>query len=290
VIYVDSGSTDGSVAAARDAGATVVALDLSQPFTAARARNTGVAALPDSAGFIQFVDGDCRVAPGWLATARAAFADDPGLGIVTGWRREMYPGASVYNAMCEVEWHRPAGEIATCGGDMMVRRAAFEGVHGFNPKVIAAEDDEFCLRVGKAGWTLRRLPETMTHHDAAMTRFGQWWKRAERAGHGFVQVGAMHPGHFRREMRRVRLFGGLLPLLALAGLIWAGWLLLPVAVLYLLSYGRTVRGLAGEGLPLAQALHHGLFLTLSKFPNLIGMARYRWRKARGRAMTLIEYK
>ena len=37
VVYVDSGSTDGSVAMVRELGATVVELDLSIPFTAARA-------------------------------------------------------------------------------------------------------------------------------------------------------------------------------------------------------------------------------------------------------------
>ena len=47
VVYVDSGSTDGSVAAARAAGAQVVALDMARPFTAARARNAGLEMLAD---------------------------------------------------------------------------------------------------------------------------------------------------------------------------------------------------------------------------------------------------
>ena len=38
VVYVDSGSTDDSVANARAAGAEVVALDMRRPFTAALAR------------------------------------------------------------------------------------------------------------------------------------------------------------------------------------------------------------------------------------------------------------
>ena len=40
-VYVDSGSTDGSAQWARDHGADVVELDMSVPFTAARARNAG---------------------------------------------------------------------------------------------------------------------------------------------------------------------------------------------------------------------------------------------------------
>jgi len=49
IVYVDSGSTDGSVDAATDTGAVVVPLDMSKPFTAARARNAGIAALKASA-------------------------------------------------------------------------------------------------------------------------------------------------------------------------------------------------------------------------------------------------
>src|SRR6056297_3022296 len=61
IVYVDSGSTDGSVAAARNAGAEVVELDPSAPFTAARARNVGLVRLseidPDGT-YVQFLDGD----------------------------------------------------------------------------------------------------------------------------------------------------------------------------------------------------------------------------------------
>jgi len=42
VVYVDSGSTDGSVELARARGIHVVELDMSVPFTAARSRNEGI--------------------------------------------------------------------------------------------------------------------------------------------------------------------------------------------------------------------------------------------------------
>src|SRR5947209_19431049 len=73
LVYVDSGSTDGSVAVARSFGASVVELDTSVPFTAARARNAGfdrlMAEHPDLA-YVQFVDGDCEVDPDWVGRAR----------------------------------------------------------------------------------------------------------------------------------------------------------------------------------------------------------------------------
>ncbi len=290
IIYVDSGSTDDSVAAAKAAGAEVVDLDMSVPFTAARARNAGFDALDPMPEFVQFIDGDCLVVAGWLDKASAYLAANPDAGIVTGWRSEIHPDASVFNSMAEVEWHRPAGDILACGGDMMVRASVFADTSGFNPRVIAAEDDEFCTRVRKAGWRVHRLAEPMTRHDADMMQVSQWWQRAVRTGHGFAQVGALHPEYFKRERQRVWVYGGVLPVLALIGLILAPLLLIAVLAIYGLNYIRTARGLMRDGLPRNAALHQSIYLTLSKIPNMIGLLTYHWRVARNRDMAIIEYK
>jgi len=291
LVYVDSGSSDDSVAVARRMGAEVVALDPTTPFTAARARNAGVAALgPDLPEFLHFIDGDCVMVPGWIDTAMAAMRADPALGIVTGWRSEMHPHDSIYNAICDHEWHRPAGPITTCGGDMLVRGAAFRAAGGFNETVIAAEDDEFCLRVAQAGYPLIRLPQAMTRHDANMHRFTQWWRRSIRNGHGFAQLGALHPGHLARERLRAWVFAAALPMLALIGLAVTPWLALGVLAIYAGSYLRTVAGLRQGGMEARLAAHQGLFLSVSKIPNLIGMIIFHLRNRRGADITIIEYK
>lgn len=294
VVYVDSGSGDGSLDMARAAGAQVVALDPAMPFSAARARNAGFAALAAAPGgppdVVQFIDGDCALVPGWLDAGRAALAGDPGLGLVTGWRRETDRGRSVYNALCDVEWLGPAGAITACAGDMMLRSRAFTDVGGFDERVIAGEDEDICARLDKAGWRLWRLPVTMTLHDAAMTRFGQWWRRAVRGGHAYAHLGDLHPGRTRRERARIWVYAVLLPVLALVGLVF-WWPLTGLVVLaYAVSCLRTAQGLMRRGQPLPEALHHALFLSLSKFPNLIGLVTYRLRKWRGAAMRIIEYK
>ncbi len=291
IIYVDSGSTDDSVAAARAAGADVVELDMSTPFSAARARNAGFFHLDhdNPPAFVHFIDGDCALVPGWIETAAAHIQSDPKLAVVTGWRSEIHRDASVYNQMCDHEWHRPAGPISACGGDMLVRAEAFRQVGGFSPHVIAAEDDEFCQRLIAAGWRLERLPLEMTRHDAAMSRFGQWWRRAVRAGHGYAQVGDIHDGYFRTERRRVLVFGLILPLVALAGAAWSLWVPVLVPGLYAASYARTVAGLRAENLDAGEARKHALFLTLSKFPNLLGMAKYHLNRVRNRTPEIIEY-
>lgn len=292
VIYVDSGSADDSVAMARQMGVQVVELDTSVPFTAARARNAGFDALRDDLpDYVQFVDGDCAVQAGWLWAAAAELDARPELGIVTGWRSELYPERSIYNAIADFEWHRPAGEIAACGGDMMVRAAQFDALGGFNPVVIAAEDDEFCARMRKSGRTLWRLPQQMTHHDANMTTFGEWWRRAVRSGHGFAQVGALHPDHFVAERKRVWLFGAGLPLVSLLAVVFGQWpVLLAVVAAYGLSYLRTVSGLQREGLTRPQAKRLSVLLSLSKIPNFIGMLTYYKRRLTGADMRIIEYK
>lgn len=293
IIYVDSGSTDDSVREAQNAGAEVVLLDLSVPFTAARARTAGFNALQatgDTPDFVQFIDGDCSVQPDWVTSAIAALDADVGLGIVTGWRKEVNVTRSVYNALCDFEWRRPAGDILACGGDMMVRSTAFSEVGGFNATVIAAEDDEFCVRIRKAGWKIQRLPIEMTLHDADMTGFSQWWHRAVRTGHGFAQVGAMHPEYFVKERKRVWAYGAILPVIAFMGILVSFWVFVAVFGIYILSYLRTAKGLYSNGLGQREALKQAIFLTLSKFPNFQGMLIYYWRQFWGHKMNIIEYK
>ena len=69
LVYADSASSDGSVELARSMGAFVVEVDPSLPLNAARGRNAGLAVVreqfPDC-GFVQFLDGDCLLAPGWV--------------------------------------------------------------------------------------------------------------------------------------------------------------------------------------------------------------------------------
>lgn len=294
VVYVDSGSADDSIALARSLGAPVVALGPERPFTAARGRNEGFAALLQmgEVDHVQFVDGDCGVAPGWIEAARATLDADPSIGIVTGWRTEIRSTRNIYHAMSEVEWRRPAGDIASCGGDMMVRADAFRAAGGFNSRLIASEDEEFCLRLAqRTGLRVHRIPRVMTHHDIDMTRLGEWWRRSVRAGHGYSEVGSMYPAHFRRERIRVWVYGLAMPLLAAIGAA-AGqwWLVLLVALGYAANWLRTSHGLRMNGLDRFEAMRQAAFTLLSKFPGLQGMLTFHLRRIRRADFLIIEYK
>ena len=149
-VYVDSGSTDGSVAVAESAGATVVRLDLSRPFTAARARNAGLEALvrqQPGLVFVQFIDGDCELAAGWLETARAFLDSHEQVGVVCGRRRERHPERSVYNRLCDLEWDTPVGETPNAAATSWSASRPSCEVGGFRPDLIAGEEPELCVRL-----------------------------------------------------------------------------------------------------------------------------------------------
>jgi glycosyltransferase involved in cell wall biosynthesis len=302
VVYVDSGSTDGSVAMARGMGIEVVELDLDQPFTAARARNAGFARAMELAPgleFIQFVDGDCEVVEGWLETAEQALRGDVQLAVVCGRRRERYPEASTYNRLCDMEWNTPVGEARACGGDAMMRVEALRQVGGYDPGLIAGEEPELCYRLRQRNWKVMRLNAEMTLHDAAMVRFGQWWKRAVRAGHAYAEASAMHggtPERFRvRETRSNWFWGLIVPLLLLLSLItgffWTpAWLGLLLLAGYPAQVGRIYMRKRREGLSGRDGLLYAFFTVLSKFPQVVGQVRFVLGRVTGRRSRVIEYK
>jgi len=296
-VYVDSGSTDGSPEQARSLGADVVALDLSVPFTAARARNAGFDRLLTMApeiAYVQFVDGDCEVDPGWIPTATAVLDERPEVAVVCGRRRERFPEGTVYNRLCDLEWDGPPGETNACGGDVLMRVSAFQAVGGYRPDLIAGEEPELCVRLRANGGKIIRLAAEMTRHDAAMTRFGQWWRRHVRAGHAFAEVSHLHVhspfGIWTKEARSNWLWGLFVPAVAIV----AAPFTLGLSLLLLLAYGvlytKIVLGRRLRGDDPQTARLFARYCVLSKFPQSAGQARYWWNRLSGRSNRLIEYK
>jgi len=294
VVYVDSGSTDGSVAMSRALGAELVALDMSTPFTAARARNAGaVLALklrPDLE-FLQFVDGDCEVDASWLETAHDFLRGNEGVAAAFGRRRERYPERSVFNRLCDMEWNVPPGEVRSFGGDVMMRTEALRRVGGYREDLIAGEEPELCLRLRGAGWKIRCLDAPMTLHDAAILRWGQWWMRTKRTGYAFAECsrlfGAPPERHWVRESRRSRLWGMALPaLIVVLSVAVSPWFLLLVGM-YPLQMLRLY--LRKSGTPSTRALQ-AVFTTLGYFPEAAGHLRYWGKRIVDKRSALIEYK
>lgn len=297
IVYVDSGSTDGSIEMARSLGAEVVELDLSIPFTAARARNAGLTRMLEvepEARYVQFVDGDCELVDGWIDQARLALESRDDVAVVCGRRRERHPEASVYNRLADMEWDTPVGEARACGGDALMRVEALREVGGYNPAMIAGEEPELCVRLRGRGWKILRIDAEMTRHDLAMRRFSQWWRRAVRAGHAYAEGAALHgasPERFWVREVRSNWFWGLVVPASVVGLAWpTRGLSLILLGGYLLIIYRAARWGRSRGWSDREARLFGLFCALAKFPQAFGQIRYMINRLRNRRGGLIEYK
>lgn len=298
VVYVDSGSSDDSVSFAQSIGVEVVDLDTSIPFTAARARNEGIARLLqkwDGLKYVQVLDGDCELRDGWVQAAHAFLESNQNAAVVCGRRREREPESTIYNLICDLEWDTPIGQARSCGGDALFRLDAFNKVGGYNPSVIAGEEPELCVRLRDAGYEVHRIDHEMTWHDAAMTSMGQFWKRAKRAGHAYAQGAHMHGAppekHGVKQTRSALLFGLILPVLAILAAYWTYGIsfVLFVALLCVQGY-RIRRHELRRGRTKREASLLARFIIIAKFAQAQGVLLFHWRRLTGKQATLIEYK
>jgi GT2 family glycosyltransferase len=284
---------DGSIQAAQQRAPVVLQLDLSLPFTAARARNMGFNTLmrrwPDT-NFVQFIDGDCQLDDQWLKAGRDFLVEHVNVGLVFGRRRERYPHRTIFNALCDREWDGPPGQAQECGGDILIRASALQEVGGYSSGLIAGEEPDLCVRLRQQGWLIWRLESEMTLHDANITRFGQWWRRSVRSGHAFAQVSLLHRHSpfriWKRSVWRAVFWGGLLPLTAAVGAAispMALWLLAlyPFQVLRLVWRRRSTP----DG-----RWRNATFDMLGKFPEMQGVLKFYFNQLTRRRPSIIEYK
>jgi len=295
LIYVDSASQDGSPERAAALGARVLCVSPARP-SAATGRNAGWQAA--SGTCVLFLDGDTVLERDFLPQALRELDDSPDVAVVWGHRREIAPSASLYNRVLDLDWVYPAGDTAFCGGDALFRRSVLERSGGFDDALIAGEEPELCARLRALGYRIRHIDVPMTRHDLAMTRWRQYWRRAERAGHAYAEVSALFAGSssplWSRESRRNFWHGGLVltglvavPLTLLAGMPEVAMAAVVAAAAVIgRSVWRSRWKSANAGTLLAYALHS----HLQQVPILWGQLAWRWARRRGQVRKLIEYK
>ncbi len=298
LVYVDSGSVDGSVAFAQSVGADVVKLDPSRPFTMARSRNAGLFRLLElvpQVEYVQFVDGDCEVLAGWIRHAQSVLTGRPEVAAAGGRLAERDRGASVYNRLCDLEWCTPIGEVRSCYGIAMMRVEALKSVGGFNETMIAGEEPELCARLRRAGWKILQLDAPMALHDAAMMCFSQWWRRAQRGGHAYAERAWIHG--LRAQCHSVKaltsiLFWGLgVPVLAIGSALTTYGLSLLLLLGYGVLWSRVLHAQQLRGWSAGDARLYATFTVLGKIPQTLGVTRFVWhRLVLRRVSGLIEYK
>jgi GT2 family glycosyltransferase len=293
-VYVDSASIDNSIMAAKKMGTHALALDMSLPFTAARARNAGFAELlrllPETE-FVQFVDGDCELTNSWITLAVSFLQNNPQVAVVSGVLNERFPDKTIYNTLCDIEWKMPIGEVKACGGNALMRVKAFKEVEGFLPTLIAGEEPELCVRLRKKGWKVWHLADQMMLHDADMTQFNQWWKRTVRAGYAFAEGASLHGAapeyHWVAESKRAWVWGFIIPLL----IIFICFIKPTLGLLLLLIYPlQMLRLTLRSKLTLRKACLQAFFLTIGKFAEFIGQVKFLLNRHGKKQSQLIEYK
>lgn len=176
VIVVDDGSTDDTGEVVRSFGERVGYI-WQQNGGVCAARNRGVA---ESTGdLIAFLDADDTWEPEKLERQVELFAADDGLGLVHCGMREFDSetgetlgvkldggSADVWQAL--LLWE--GASIIGPGGTIMVSRAAFEAVRGFDERLKVGEDWDFCYRVARkyrVGFVREPLVNYRIHGAAA---------------------------------------------------------------------------------------------------------------------------
>lgn len=295
LIYVDSGSSDGSLELARSQGALALALDDSSP-CAAKGRNLGWRRARGK--FVLFLDGDSELQPGFIGKALATLAGEARLCAVWGHVRESRPAQSIYTRLLDLDWIHPAGRSPYFGGIALLRRSALVEVEGFDPALKAGEEPELGARLRAAGWEIEHIDVPMALHDLAITTLRAYCQRAYRSGMAYAEVALrmrqLGDPLWQFESRR-DFYQGLLYTLAPLLFAISCWIAGPLAAwlpaLTLIGLSRSAWRCRWKapGQPLL-CLQYALHSHLQKIPALAGQLAWRRARQQQREMELIDYK
>ena len=158
----------------------------SRPFNYALTVNEAVA--QTSSPLVLLLNDDTEVVyDDWLE-AMVGYAQDDGVGAVGG--QLVYPDGTIHSAgmllgaraIAENRYHRrpelikgygnraqlPQDLSAVVGACMLVRRAAFDEVGGFDTSFpVAYNDVDFCLKLRRAGWRVLYVPDGVLLHQGS---------------------------------------------------------------------------------------------------------------------------
>jgi glycosyltransferase involved in cell wall biosynthesis len=296
LLYVDSGSTDGSFQTAESYGAKSILLNTDRP-TAALGRETGWRNA--SSDFILFLDGDTVLHPDFPVKALDAITSDATIAAVWGRLREIHPEQSLYNRVLDLDWIFHFGEINLCGGNVLMRRRALEVSGGYDSTLIAGEEPELCCRIRAHGYRILHIDAPMVGHDLAMTRFRQYWKRSIRTGYAYAEVSRRYRETENALWKRERVsnlirgaFWVFSPLAAIAAsmmlrtvLPFAAW-----CCLLLLLCLRSAWGARWKSHDPVALLLYGVHSHFQQIPICIGQLQFEHGLRQGKRKTLIEYK
>ena len=235
-VVVDSGSSDGTVAALRTAHPDVAVRSLTN-VGFGRAANVGIRAT--DAPFVVVANADVRFAPGSLETLRRRFHDDAAVAAIGP--RVTYPdgriqasarrhpdvptaiGHAVFGRISpgnrwtrryhqrDADPDQPRDVDWLSGCALALRRSAVDEVGGFDPGYfLYVEDVDLGQRLRTAGWRVRYEPAAeVTHGVGASTGQRRLWALVIHASSldRYLAAGLRGPGRLLRPLIPVALAG-----------------------------------------------------------------------------------
>jgi GT2 family glycosyltransferase len=191
IVCVDNGSSDGSPEAIRERFPDVDLVENGANLGFSGGNNAGIRhALERGAEWVVLVNNDAVLAPDAIAALRAAAREHPGAGILSGklffaepsdriwfagqrfWPLVGYSGRPRGYGKADAPKYREPGETDRAAGAFMaVSRRAIEAVGLLDDGLFAyVEDVDWSLRVRRAGFGVRFVPDAIAwHHVSAST-------------------------------------------------------------------------------------------------------------------------
>jgi GT2 family glycosyltransferase len=220
VIVVDDASTDATPALLASYGEAIRTLTLERNAGYAHACNAGAALATH--GLLLFLNNDTEPRAGWLEAMRGCMQEHPAAEVVGA--KLLYPTGAVQHAGVAIGQdgfphnlyaglpsehpavNRSRALQAVTGACMLVRRAAFERLGGFDEGYLnSLEDVDLCLRVGARGGEVRYCPEAVLVHLESASR-----GRRERFARSVEHYRERWRGRVRRDDLEIYAEDGLL--------------------------------------------------------------------------------
>lgn len=194
LVVTDNASRDSTrdIIRSRTPQATLITNEIGRGF--GNAANQGL--VQATGDFILLVNPDAKLRPDCLERLLAAAERYPEAGVLApalhtpagGWEVshdvDMFRRAEMSPKRTDPE---PEGDICAdyvSGAAMLVRRAALDGVPGFDPAIfLYYEDDDFCIRLRRAGWCLVRVADAVADHVGGGSIKRSWDKHWEKFWH-----------------------------------------------------------------------------------------------------------
>lgn len=296
IVFAPVGLAPEPLAVARRAGAVIVEGDERSLATGGRARNAGYRQLKKIAPhlrYVQFIDSDYALDPGWIATAEKFMERRPEVAIIEG-AVQTQSGAHIeYRTIAEQKMREAIGEVPLiANASVFMRTENFEAAGGFRGDLLVCETEDLCVRQRRRGGRVWRLDAKMLICDSQKQNLARWWSGSTRQGFENAYAASLHGGPPERvgvrDTARAVIWGFAFPLaiavLALAGgagaAVWAPLTSAYVVAASIIALGVGVYGAkfivatARRGPLKPSSWRKAFYAVFGRFPEFIGVWRF----------------